>query len=285
MLQLIYFIIILISSFSFLFSNTISGTILNDENNPLQGTTIILSSDKNVYIGISDVSGYYHIKDVVKDSYNLKISYLGYVNISDIIDLKGNIVKDYMLIKSLINFNQVVVTGSKKESFIKDSPLLTHVITNDDIKISPYVSAKGALELIFPNMQTIHGEHGNAGRLKAQGLDSKYTAFLVDGVKVNGEFAGNIDLSMLNLVNVERIEYINGAMSTLYGSSAIGGVVNIITSKKDKPFWSKISLFNDCCNVDTDVLLVILVSDLAIALGGSVFENKSPKKPILYIII
>ena len=151
MSKFIYFIIISINLSSFLFSYIVSGTILSDKNKPLQGSSVVLSSDENAYIGLSDINGYYQIPDIKEGEYNLKISYLGYVNINDIVYIKENVIYDFTLIESLINFNQVVVTGSKNENFIKDSPLLTHVITNDDIKRSPYISTKGVLELIFPN--------------------------------------------------------------------------------------------------------------------------------------
>ena len=62
-----------------------------------------------------------------------------------------------------------------------------------------------------------------------QGLDNKYLLFLVDGKRISGEFAGNLDFRMLDISNIDRIEIVEGGMSSLYGSSAIGGVVNIIT--------------------------------------------------------
>ena len=74
-------------------------------------------------------------------------------------------------------------------------------------------------------------------RLKIQGLDNKYILFLIDGVRISGEFAGNLDFNMINLTDVERIEIVEGGMSSLYGSSAIGGVVNIITKIKNYHDW------------------------------------------------
>jgi len=67
------------------------------------------------------------------------------------------------------------------------------------------------------------------------GLGPKYVLFLVDGERIAGETKGNIDFSRLNTSDIERIEILKGASSSLYGSNAIAGVINIITRKVDKP--------------------------------------------------
>ena len=87
--------------------------------------------------------------------------------------------KDFILTESLINFNQIVVTGTRNEHFIKDSPILTHVINNKTIKSSSYTTVKGIMEYALPNVQSIHGNHGSVNRVKIQGLDSKFTTFLM----------------------------------------------------------------------------------------------------------
>ena len=61
---------------------------------------------------------------------------------------------------------------------------------------------------------------------------------------------------MLNLLNIDRIEFVDGSMSTLYGSSAIGGIVNIITKKNDKPFWVNLSLMYDQPLIQSESLSV-----------------------------
>ena len=76
--------------------------------------------------------------------------------------------------------------------------------------------------------------HGT--NMSIQGLDSKYFLFLLNGNRMAGETTGNIDFSRLNTMNIERIELLNGGASTLYGSGAIGGVVNIITKDNKSLF-------------------------------------------------
>ena len=92
---------------------------------------------------------------------------------------------------------------------------------------SPYNSITDIIEFAIPNVQRIYDPHGN--RVKIQGLDNKFVVFMIDGNKISGEFAGNIDFSMIDISDIERIEVIRSSMSTLYGSDAMGGIINIIT--------------------------------------------------------
>ena len=119
--------------------------------------------------------------------------------------------------------------------------LSTQKINHEDIQNSTYSNVKDILEIAMPNVQMVASNHSD-DRVKIQGLDNKYLTFLVDGDRVSGEYAGNIDFSMFNLSNVDKIEVVEGAMSTLYGSSAIGGVVNILTKKHKDPFWINLSI-------------------------------------------
>ena len=143
-----------------------------------------------------------------------------------------------------MNLDRVVVTGTRSPRHIKETPVLTHVISSEDVDNSSYSNVKDILEIAMPNVQMVASNHGDE-RIKFQGLDNKYMTFLVDGDRVSGEFAGNIDFSMFNLNNIKKIEIVEGAMSVLYGSSAIGGVINIITKKSSSPFWFDFSILRD----------------------------------------
>jgi len=74
-------------------------------------------------------------------------------------------------------------------------------------------------------------DFGGGEGLQMQGLDSAYTLILIDGVPLVGRSAGTFDLSRITVGNIERIEIVKGASSSLYGSEALAGVINIITKK------------------------------------------------------
>ncbi|GHV03175.1 hypothetical protein FACS189485_05620 [Spirochaetia bacterium] len=85
---------------------------------------------------------------------------------------------------------------------------------------------------------TSYGGYGSQTDINMRGFDSERIAFLIDGVPANSPLSGEFDISMIDLNNIERIEVIYGGSDTKYNvSGALGGVINIITIKKQKPGW------------------------------------------------
>ena len=233
---------------SIVFSNDIFEIKIVDINGEPLENVFIESIDSNNIInplGKTDINGFFIIDDYEESIKSIKFSHIGYSEkVIALSDLNTNsIILEFSNIKS----DQIVITGLRTQAYIKDTPVLTHVITSDDIKKSAYSSVKEALEMSLPNVQNVMSSHAGISNeeVKIQGLDNKYLLFLVDGKRVSGEFAGNLDFRMLDLSNIDRIEIVEGGMSSLYGSSAIGGVVNIITKKQTKPFQISYSYLHD----------------------------------------
>ncbi len=125
------------------------------------------------------------------------------------------------------DMNQVVVTATRTEKKLKDSPVITQVITAKQIEERGLTSIQDLLVQEVPGLN--FQEVGYGTDIDIQGLGAKHVLFLVDGERLAGENSGNIDYSRISLANVERIEIVKGASSALYGSQAMGGVINIIT--------------------------------------------------------
>jgi len=141
----------------------------------------------------------------------------------------------------------VVVTGTKSEITLKNVPVLTQVISARKMLELGITNATDALQNMVPGINIRH--EGTLVKVTLQGMAAKYVLFLIDGERIAGEVDGDIDYSMLNLENIDRIEVIKGASSSLYGSNAIGGVINIITKKINEPFdaklYSRYSKYNE----------------------------------------
>lgn len=131
------------------------------------------------------------------------------------------------------NLAPVVVTATRTEESIKDVPAATEVITQKDFKQTGAYSVRSALRLAENLDLSEAGMTGNAVRIR--GMDSTETLILIDGKRMAGEDASNTanvyELDRIPLSNVDRIEVVRGASSALYGSEAMGGVINIITKK------------------------------------------------------
>lgn len=127
----------------------------------------------------------------------------------------------------------VVVTASLAEQGQLASPAFTTVITAEDIAKAP----ANSLADLMRDAAGVNNQTNANGRdeIQIRGLDGKYTLILVDGKRVSSSSAlwrgSDFDLSTVPLSGIERVEIVRGPMSALYGSDAIGGVVNIITKR------------------------------------------------------
>ncbi|ADK79331.1 TonB-dependent receptor [Sediminispirochaeta smaragdinae DSM 11293] len=123
----------------------------------------------------------------------------------------------------------IVVAGTRTEKEQKDSPIQTEVITEDQIE----ASGSDTLEGVLGETGLQFAETGMGSHVQMQGMDGERILFLIDGRRVSGRVASNIVANTIAMDNVERIEIIRGPQSALYGSEAIGGVINIITKEPD----------------------------------------------------
>ncbi|WP_345491014.1 TonB-dependent receptor domain-containing protein [Orbus sasakiae] len=144
-------------------------------------------------------------------------------------------VSSFAIAENSSNMDTMVITASGFEQQIKDAPATISVITKEEISTKPYRDITDAIKDL-PGVN-ITGS-GDATDISIRGMDGKYTLILVDGKKINTrETRPNSDgpgfeqgwLPPLSVI--ERIEVIRGPMSSLYGSDAMGGVVNVITKK------------------------------------------------------
>jgi outer membrane receptor for ferrienterochelin and colicins len=129
-----------------------------------------------------------------------------------------------------LELNPVAVTADYTTAKVKNSVYDIKVI---DRKVIDQKGANNLRELLMTQLGTSISQDNILGTgVSQQGLSGENVKILIDGVPVIGRLNGNIDLSQINLNNVERVEIIEGPLSALYGSNALGGVVNVITKNK-----------------------------------------------------
>lgn len=137
--------------------------------------------------------------------------------------------------------NEVVVTGLTRPEKMKNALSNYRVITKATIQ------AQGAVtldEVLKSQLNINVGSDAILGStMTMQGMQGNKVKILIDGIPVNGRENGNINLSQLNLNNAERIEIVQGPMSVVYGTDALGGVINIITRKDNKPLGINLNTF------------------------------------------
>lgn len=138
------------------------------------------------------------------------------------------------------NLNPVVVTGSGHHQRLKSTATPVHVLSAQEIREQGISTFDGALVRMMPQVSMAPNSMGTFLRLN--GLGNKYILILINGQKLSGDISNNIDLNRINMARVKRIEVLDGAASSLYGSDAIAGVINIIT---DQPTLDLISITSD----------------------------------------
>jgi len=186
----------------------------------------------------------------------ISVSAMGYLNFLEETSMPSAVM-EIRLKPNYFDLDEVVVTGHYKAVSVDNSIY--------DIKLigTPQIENKAAntmAELLSKELSfKINNDPSTGSALDLQGLSGENVKILVDGVPVIGRLDGNIDLSQLNLENVDHIEIVEGPMSVMYGSNALAGVVNIIT--KDNKFasfkagihgyYESVGIYNLNGNLDT----------------------------------
>lgn len=147
---------------------------------------------------------------------------------------------DSTSLERLYNLNPVVVTGSGHHQRLKSTATPVRMLSGQEIQEQGISTFDAALTRLLPQASLAPSSMGSFLRLN--GLGNKYILILVNGQKLSGDISSNIDLNRINMARVKRIEVVDGAASSLYGSDAIAGVINIIT---DQPTDNLVSVTSD----------------------------------------
>lgn len=202
---------------------------------PVIAATVVYADNEalqNLQGSVTNVDGLAELKIPSKKTYYYKISYVGFVPATGKIEATET-EKTVYLEEDHLGLNEVVVTGSRTARPIKMSPVTTQVLGGKQLVEAGYSNLQQALQQETPGLNIQKVGFGN--EISMQGLDARHVLFLMDGERMTGDMAGNLDYERFNLHAIDRIEIVKGASSTLYGSRAAGAVINLITKKTTKP--------------------------------------------------
>jgi outer membrane receptor for ferrienterochelin and colicins len=227
-----FLIILCIFSFGFLKANAqnseIQGIVSDDlsiiafANVYLEGTTFGTSSDEN---------GKYLLKNIPAGKYKLKATVLGYRKFSKSITITANEKRtiDIFLEASIEQLEETVVTGTLKAVSRSESPVPVEVYSPTFLKKNPTASIFEALQNVNGVRPQINCNVCNTGDIHINGLEGPYTLVLIDGMPIVSGLGSVYGLSGIPNSLIEQIEIVKGPASSLYGSEAVGGLINIIT--------------------------------------------------------
>lgn len=217
-------------------------TLLSNVTNKLTGNVSSISGEPipSVRVYITDLKkqsytnsqGTFLLKEIPDGKFKLSLSRIGYRHLDTLIEVNSKttdlIVK---LEESDIITDDVVITGTRSYKHIEDLAIPIQVISKSEINNQGYLRLN---EVINQEMGIPMTEDKFRG-MQVQGLDGDYTLILVNGEPVTGRTGGNLNIARFSIANLNRIEVVRGPSSSLYGSAALAGVVNLITEKPSKP--------------------------------------------------
>ncbi|MBO5655587.1 MAG: carboxypeptidase-like regulatory domain-containing protein, partial [Rikenellaceae bacterium] len=182
---------------------------------------------------LTDGTGHFSLYNVPIGRHTITASSVGYQSQS----LEVEILKDktgeikFELAPSMLEIDEVVVSGSRNETSRKESSSIVNVVST---KLFEKVAATNTAEVLNyqPGLR-VEYNCSNCGvpQLRINGLEGQYSQILLDSRPIFSSLAGVYGLEQLPAGMIERVEVIRGGGSALFGSSAIGGVVNIITKE------------------------------------------------------
>ena len=228
----LYLPILLMLSSVALFSQTgsIHGVVMSSEGIPIEYATIIIN--ELVAGETSDRDGHFHFHDVAFGSYTITASFIGYDDQEIQIDLSNDqntIELIFNLKEKSMIFDQVVVTGTKTFKRQTKSAVIVNVVdskTLDNVQacnLSEGLKFQPGLR-VETDCQTC-----NYTQLRMNGLAGGYSQILINGRPIFSPLTGLYGMEQLPVNMIDRIEVVRGGGSSLYGSSAVGGTVNVIT--------------------------------------------------------
>lgn len=141
------------------------------------------------------------------------------------------------------NVGQIIVTGSALNETLENTGSSVSVITEQELQDGQYRNAIGALQQVAGVDVVQSGGNGGNAAIFLRGGNSEHTLILLDGIELNNPATANRSFNMANLTleNIERIEVIRGPQSTVYGSDAMGGVINLVSKKAKQGVHSRIT--------------------------------------------
>ncbi len=189
---------------------------------------------KGTTIGVvTDASGHFALRNVPVGEHTILASSVGYESVEKVISVKANTTQEcnFSLEEALLQMDEVVVSASRNEVSRLESASIVNIAS---VKLfETTASCNMAETMSFQPGLRVENSCSNCGaaQLRINGLEGHYSQMLLDSRPIFSSLSGVYGLEQLPVAMIERVEVVRGGGSALFGSSAIGGVVNIITKE------------------------------------------------------
>ncbi|MGI6243449.1 MAG: TonB-dependent receptor [Prevotella sp.] len=188
----------------------------------VKGTKLITNCDK---------SGHFQLSPLPVGEQTIVASLVGYKpqELKVVMERNKGTEVYFLMEEDEQDLDQVVITGTRTQHFLKDVPIRTEVLTSQALKNKNAQNLYEALEGVPGIRVEQQCQFCNFSMVRMQGLGAEHTQVLIDGEPIYSGLAGVYGLSQMGTNDIDRLEIVKGAGSALYGSSAVAGAINIIT--------------------------------------------------------
>lgn len=252
----------------------LSGTVKDTDGIAVPYPTVLVDGTSTGTIG--DDAGVFSLTLPDDQLYTLNVSAVGYETVSIPVDFTGDTLR-VTLAPGTTTIEDIVVTGTLRPSSRSTSPVAVEVFTADYFKANPTPS-------IFESLQTVNGVRPqlncsvcNTGDIHINGLEGPYTMVLIDGMPIVSGLSTVYGLTGIPQSLIERVEIVKGPASTLYGSEAVGGLINVITkSPENAPTLSADIFSTSWAEVNADLGYKTRVGSATGLFGVNYFNYQLP---------
>lgn len=232
--RLVWALFFIVSSTSIFAQNDLSILVIDEVTGaPMPGAFVCFYSMQDAKNPIA--SSITHKNGLANIQHNMplivKVAHLGYETVLDTFKTENKKKITLSLVESG-NLNDVVITGQYAPSSTANSVYDVKVLNSETIKSKGAVNLRDALSNELNISQSTDPVFGSG--ISINGISGEGVKIMVDGVPLTGRLEGKIDLSQINLNNIERVEVVEGPLSVMYGTDAMGGVINLITKSFQK---------------------------------------------------
>lgn len=237
MKKVIFILTALCSALS-LQAQNLKGTISSKGEKLPYSTILISGSTKG---GTADESGNYKFENLAAGTYNIKAEFVGYFSQSKKITLQEGQTSElnFDLIENT-DLKEIVISGTLKPVLKSDAVVPIEIYTPAFFQKNPTASLFDAMQMINGVQPQLNCNVCNTGDIHINGMEGPYTMILIDGMPIVSSLSTVYGLFGIPTNMIERVEVVKGPASSLYGTEAMGGIINVIT--KDPEHAAKLSL-------------------------------------------
>lgn len=262
-------------------TQSIEGNVVDEKTGePLAGVNVFI---EHTTVGAAtDENGKYHIAKAPVGSFHLIASMMGYKVGHREVQIKPNqnANVNFQLKEGLVEMGAVVVTGTATPHLYTDAPVRTEIVPRKLIEQKSAANLAEALDLQNGVRVENNCQNCNFTQVRINGLEGKYSELLVDGDPVVSTLAGVYGLEQIPEEMIQQIEIVKGGGSALYGGGAVGGVINLITSRPTRNQTRIRYLFN-CTDGEPDQRVGVIseMANESETCGAYVFASTRTRDP------